>query len=81
MDANNQIVAPMYDLRYGRELEEALGIYRDLDDQHGVGNVLWAIGSADMFANENERALPIFVEARDAFKASGDRTMEAWPSI
>ena len=79
MDANNQVVAPMYDLRYGRALlEEALGIYRDLGDQHGVGNVLWAMGSADMFARENERALPIFVEARDAFKASGDRTMEAW---
>jgi predicted ATPase/class 3 adenylate cyclase len=79
MDANNQIVAPMYDLRYGRGLlEEALDIYRELGDQHGIGNVLWAIGSADMFANESERALPIFVEARDAFKASGDRTMEAW---
>ncbi len=79
MDTNNQVVAPTYDLRYGRGLlEEALGIYRELDDQHGVGNVLWALGSADMFANENERALPIFVEARDAFKASGDRTMEAW---
>jgi predicted ATPase len=79
MDANNNIVEPATDLRYGRALlEEALGIYRELGDQRGVGNVLWAIGSADLFAMESARALPMFIEARDAFKAVGDRTMEAW---
>ncbi len=79
MDANNNIVEPATDLRYGRALlEEALAIYRELGDQRGVGNVLWAIGSADMFAMESARALPMFIEARDAFKAVGDRTMEAW---
>ena len=40
--------------------------------------MLWALGSAEMFANNGTAALPLFEEARAAFKAVGDRTMEAW---
>ncbi len=79
IDANAQAVAPTMDIRHGRPLlDESLAIYRELGDQHGIGNVLWAIGSAGMFANEIDAVMPIFEEARDAFKAAGDRTMEAW---
>ncbi len=79
IDANAQEVEPVYDMSLGRPLlEEALAVYRELGDQRGIGNVLWAIGSADGFARHFDVALPIFEEARQAFKSAGDRTMEAW---
>ncbi len=79
IDANAQAVAPTFDMSLGRGLlEESLAIYREIGDQRGIGNVLWAIGSADMFAGRFDGTRPAFVEARAAFKAVGDRTMEAW---
>jgi non-specific serine/threonine protein kinase len=79
IDANAKEVEPVYDMSLGRPLlEESLAIYRELGDQHGVGNVLWALGSTDLFAKRFESAQPTFDEARQAFKASGDVTMEAW---
>ncbi len=36
------------------------------------------MGSADMFAGHFDRALPVFAEAREAFRSVGDKTMEAW---
>ncbi len=79
IDENAKVVDPTYDMRLGRPLlDESLAIYRELGDQRGIGNVLWAIGSAEMFAHKVEAPLPIFEEARAAFKAAGDRTMEAW---
>ena len=78
-DSNAKTHEPTFDMRYGRPLlEEALAIYRELDDQRGIGNVLWALGGTEMFADRAEVALPIFLEARAAFKAVGDQTMEAW---
>jgi predicted ATPase/class 3 adenylate cyclase len=79
IDATSTEQAPSFDMRYGGPLlEEALAIYRELDDQRGIGNVLWALGGADTFANRPAGALPLFEEARAAFKAVGDSTMEAW---
>jgi predicted ATPase/class 3 adenylate cyclase len=79
IDANAKEQGPTYDMRYsGPLLDEALSIYRELGDQRGIGNVLWAQGGAEMFADRGNAALPIFEEARAAFKAVGDRTMEAW---
>jgi predicted ATPase/class 3 adenylate cyclase len=79
IDANAKEVEPVYDMSLGRPLlEESLAIYRELGDQHGIGNVLWALGSLDLFARRFETAQPTFIEARRAFKASGDLTMEAW---
>ena len=79
IDANAKEVTPTYALSMGRPLlEESLAIYRELGDQHGIGNVLWALGSTDTFARRFDTAKPTFEEARLAFKASGDRTMEAW---
>lgn len=79
IDENDQAVAPTFDMRLGRTLlEESLAIYRELGDQRGIGNVLWAVGSADMFAHKGAETLPTFAEAQAAFKSVGDRTMEAW---
>ena len=79
IDANATEHVPTFDMQYGRPLlEESLAIYRELEDQRGIGNVLWALGSAEMFANRGREALPLFEEARTAFKSVGDRTMEAW---
>ncbi|MEO8229508.1 MAG: adenylate/guanylate cyclase domain-containing protein [Chloroflexota bacterium] len=74
-----QGVAATFDMSRGRALlDESLAIYRDLGDQRGIGNALWAIGAVEMFAQKRAETLPIFAEAREAFKEAGDRTMEAW---
>jgi predicted ATPase/class 3 adenylate cyclase len=79
IDANGQKQAPSFDMRNsGPLLVEALAIYRELGDRRGIGNVLWAQAGAETFADHPAVALPIFEEARDAFKTVGDRTMEAW---
>jgi len=79
MDVNNRSTNVVYDLSHGHELlAESLAIYREIGDVRGIGNVLWALGSADMFAGKSAEALPTFIEARDAFRTVGDRTMEAW---
>jgi tetratricopeptide (TPR) repeat protein len=79
IDANAQPVAPTFDMSLGRSLlEESLAIYREIGDARGVGNVLWAIGSADLFAGRFDGTRSVFEEARAAFRAVGDRTMEAW---
>jgi tetratricopeptide (TPR) repeat protein len=79
IDANATAVSPGNDMSLGRPLlEESLAIYREIGDPRGIGNVLWAMASADLFTRRPERALPGFGEARSAFKAAGDRTMEAW---
>ena len=79
IDANSQSETYVYDLSQGRELlAESLAIFREIGDTRGIGNVLWAMGSADMFAGHFDRALPVFAEAREAFRSVGDKTMEAW---
>jgi predicted ATPase/class 3 adenylate cyclase len=79
MDANAKALTSTIDRSLGRPLlEESLAIYREIGEPRGIGNVLWAMASADMFARQPERALPVFEEARSAFKAAGDRSMEAW---
>ncbi len=79
IDANAHSVAPTFDMSLGRPLlEESLAIYREIGDARGVGNVLWAIGSADLFASRFDGTRSVFEEAQAAFKAVGDRTMEAW---
>jgi predicted ATPase/class 3 adenylate cyclase len=79
IDANSQSETYVYDLSQGREqLAESLAIFREIGDVRGIGNVLWAMGSADMFAGHFDKALPVFVEAREAFRSVGDKTMEAW---
>ena len=79
IDTSANEVTSTYDLSLGRPLlEESLAIYREIGDGRGVGNVLWAIGSAAMFASQLDAAQLAFEEARSAFKTVGERTMEAW---
>jgi predicted ATPase/class 3 adenylate cyclase len=59
-------------------LEEALQIYRDLGDQAGEGNILWALGSFNFFANKLPEAEAYHREALALHRAGNNRTMEAW---
>jgi predicted ATPase/class 3 adenylate cyclase len=59
-------------------LDEAAAIYRDLDDDVGLGNVLWGAGIAAIQTDDVARAEGLFVEARERFRSAGERTMEAW---
>jgi predicted ATPase/class 3 adenylate cyclase len=59
-------------------LEEALGIYRDLGDVAGEGNILWALGSFHFFAGEMPEAEATYREALALHRSGGNRTMEAW---
>jgi predicted ATPase len=59
-------------------LEEALALYRDLDDEHGEANVLWAIGNYHYVRGDPDQGVDWFREALPKFSRSADRTMEAW---
>ena len=59
-------------------LEEARSIFLALDDDRGLGNVLWAAGSVQIQRNDGVAAEGLFRDARDRFARAGDRTMEAW---
>ena len=72
---------PRDDLERGMALaEEALAIYRELDDLAGVAKTLWALGGIANAAAQprTEAARAYFTESRDLFEALGDRTMLAW---
>lgn len=60
------------------QLEEALAIYRQLDDAAGEGNLLWALAGLAYFTNDLPRAITDFRAALDRFRRIGQRTMEAW---
>jgi predicted ATPase/class 3 adenylate cyclase len=67
------------DVTSAREmLEEALQIYRDLGDEAGEGNILWAIGSFQFFANQMPEAETTYREALALHRSGHNRTMEAW---
>ncbi|HEU4673888.1 MAG TPA: adenylate/guanylate cyclase domain-containing protein [Candidatus Limnocylindrales bacterium] len=59
-------------------LDEATAIYRELDDDVGLGNVLWAAGTNMLQGTDAPGSEPLFAEARERFRRAGDRTMEAW---
>jgi predicted ATPase/class 3 adenylate cyclase len=59
-------------------LQEALGIYRAIGDEHGEANVLWGIGNLRYFAGTEDTGAEEFQLALDKFRQVGDRTMEAW---
>jgi len=59
-------------------MEEALAIYRELDDKHGAGNATWAVGNWHYFHQQREVALRSFRDALDLFSATRDETMVAW---
>jgi predicted ATPase/class 3 adenylate cyclase len=59
-------------------LEEALGLYRELGDERGEGNVLWGLGNKAFFARTGDGGAAKFAAALEKFRQVGDRTMEAW---
>lgn len=72
---------PRDDPERGKELaEEALAMYREMDDLAGVAKTLWALGGIANAAAQprTEAARAYFTESRDLFEALGDRTMLAW---
>lgn len=66
----------------GREAaEEALAIWRELGDRAGVGRALWALGNADGFAEELDRAEAEYREALEIFRELGDRYYLGWSTF
>jgi tetratricopeptide (TPR) repeat protein len=59
-------------------LEEALAIFRKLNDRGSVGRVLWALGNALLTEKQFAAAKPVFDEALATFRAIGDRFHTAW---
>ncbi len=59
-------------------LEEALGLYRELGDTAGEGNILWGLGSFHYFMGDAAAAEPWYTASLELHRASGQRTMEAW---
>jgi predicted ATPase/class 3 adenylate cyclase len=58
-------------------MEEALEIYRGLDDRGGVGRALWGLANAH-YQIDYGRALSYAQEALPLFREVGDRFMTAW---
>jgi tetratricopeptide (TPR) repeat protein len=72
---------PNDDVQRGMDLaEEALALYRELDDRAGIANTLWALGGIanNMPAPQPEQALAYYGEASEHFQALGNRPMLAW---
>lgn len=59
-------------------LEQAIELYRELGDEHGIANAEWAIGNFFYFREEPEEGARRFRQALEIFRRLGDRTMEAW---
>ena len=59
-------------------LEEARALYEDLGDEHGVANLIWAMGGVHYFRSMPAEAEANFVESLAIFRRLGDLTMEAW---
>jgi predicted ATPase/class 3 adenylate cyclase len=59
-------------------LDQALALYRELDDVPGQANVLWGIGNLHYFRGEAAASVGEFEAALDMNRRVGNRTMEAW---
>jgi predicted ATPase/class 3 adenylate cyclase len=59
-------------------MEEALAIYRELGDQHGAANAIWAVGNWYHFHLQSDIAVASFREALELFSQTSDETMVAW---
>ncbi|HUG88342.1 MAG TPA: adenylate/guanylate cyclase domain-containing protein [Actinomycetota bacterium] len=59
-------------------LEEALEIFRELDDQIGVAKVQWVVGSAHLHDEEYEAAEAALTESVALYREAEDLFGEAW---
>jgi predicted ATPase len=62
----------------GASLQEALDLYRVLDDERGQANVLWGIGNKQYFTKDPSAGVAAMTEALEIYRRVGERTMEAW---
>jgi predicted ATPase len=85
----NRAYADMIEIMEGRasgphgtsgrsKLDEALAIYRELDDAGGEGNILWGLGSLAYFTSDAATAESWYRQALELHRTAGNRTMEAW---
>lgn len=61
-----------------RLLDEALEIYRGLDDPGGEGNILWALASLYFFTRRAGDAESWYRRSLELHRSAGNRSMEAW---
>jgi tetratricopeptide (TPR) repeat protein len=61
--------------------EEALDIFRELDDPAGMAEVLYNLGYVENIEHNYELALTYYNESRDLARATGDRKLEAYTSL
>ncbi len=59
-------------------LQEAIDLYRAVDDDQGVAESLRAYGMTRLFADDGEGATVSFLEALELYRSLGDRRGEAW---
>ncbi|HEV8596927.1 MAG TPA: tetratricopeptide repeat protein, partial [Candidatus Dormibacteraeota bacterium] len=59
-------------------LEEALALYRELDDSPGIARCLWAMGNVHQFLGEYTAAIPPLDEAVDRFRELGEGFGLGW---
>jgi predicted ATPase/class 3 adenylate cyclase len=63
----------------GRALiEEAADLYRQLNDDAGLGRAVWALGNYQYFGGQYAEAAASFEEALDLARRSGDTFMTGW---
>jgi predicted ATPase/class 3 adenylate cyclase len=58
--------------------EQALGLFRKLDDRPGIAKALWAVGNAAYTANEPHRAREYALQALPVFRELDDRFLIGW---
>ncbi len=63
-----------------RHINAALAIYRELDDDAGIGRCEWALANVLWGAGKTDEARGHAVHALDLFEAGGDRFMVGWAS-
>jgi len=64
--------------RAKRLLEEAIPLFRELNDQGGVGRTLWGLGNVAYFGKDYSAARPPLLEAQSIFRKLDDRFMLGW---
>lgn len=59
-------------------LNEALPIFRSLNDKAGIARCLWAVGQTYIYSDQNDRAIVSLDEAIVLFRELGDRFGLGW---
>jgi non-specific serine/threonine protein kinase len=82
LNATGSIVYWQADYVRARALyEEALEIFRELDDRAGMAEVLYNLGYVENIERNYELALAYYHESRDLARETGDRKLEAYTSL